>query len=202
MKSIDKIQQEIKQLSQRKVELLKVHQQKIKSHEEQKTLYQYIFGQPPLQPDPELQAVNEKIDRLDREKEKYFKILQAAPPVPGRDWSKYPLYSHILMSWNFDYPPDQMGFYLITLTSIGTVSKAYWRSWNIKKAAEMLEKGELESEMLSFHRHFSGLNNEQLMKEAKIMRYIVKLKAFAFTGFLVTGFTAFVQLKNKNRFNK
>jgi hypothetical protein len=30
----------------------------------------------------------------------------------------------------------------------------------------------------------------------------VKLKAFAYTGLLVTGFAAFVQLKNRNWFNK
>jgi hypothetical protein len=141
---------------------------------------------------------------LEKHKDNYFKILRAAasipPPVPEKDWSKSPLYSHTLRSWNFDYPPDQMDFYLFTLTGIVIVSKALWRSWNIKKAAEMLEKG-VESEMLSFHRHFSGLNNEQL-KAARMMRRAVKLKAFAFTGLLLTGFTAFVQLKNKNRFNK
>jgi hypothetical protein len=89
-----------------------------------------------------------------------------------------------------------MGFYVTTLTGFGIVSKALWRSWNIKKAAEMLDNG-VESEMLSFHRHFSGLNNEQL-KDARMMRQAVKLKAFAVAGLLVTGFTAFVQLKNKN----
>jgi hypothetical protein len=107
--------------------------------------------------------------------------------------------SHALRSRNFDYPADQMGFYLFTLTGIGIVSKALWRSWNIKKAAERLETG-VGTEMLSFHRHFSGLNNEQL-KEARMMRKIVKLKAFAFAGLLVIGFTAFVQLKNKHQFN-
>ena len=201
---IEKIQQELKQLSQKQVELERTHQQKVESHEEQKTLYQHLFGQPPLQPDPELQAVKEEIARLERDKENYFKILQAAasvpPPVPEKDWSKSPFYSHTLKSWNFDYPADQMGFYVTTLTGIGIVSKALWRSWNIKKAAEMLDNG-VESEMLSFYRHFSGLNNEQL-KDARMMRKAVKLKAFAFTGLLVTGFTAFVQLKNRNRFNK
>ena len=201
---IEKIQQELKQLSQKRVELSKSHQQRLKSHEEQKTLYQHLFGQPPVQPDPELQAVISEITRLEKDKDNYFKILQAAasipPPVPEKDWSKSPFYSHTLMSWNFGYPSDQLGFYVTTLTGIGIVSKALWRSWNIKKAAEMLEKG-VESEMLPFHRHFSGLNNEQL-KDARMMRYAVKLKAFAFTGLLVAGFTAFVQLKNKNRFNK
>ena len=162
-------------------------------------MYRWLQG-----PDPELQSIKEEIAHLKTRELEYLKILQAAasipPPVPEKDWSKSPFYSHTLKSWNFDYPVDQMGFYVTTLTGVGIVSKALWRSWNIKKAAEMLEKG-VESEMLSFHRHFSGLNNEQL-KDARIMRQAVKLKAFAFAGLLVTGFTAFVQLKNKNRFNK
>jgi len=200
---IKEIQQRLEQLSQKQVELAKAHQQRVKSHEEQKTLYQHLFGQPPLPPDPELESVKDEIARLKRDKENIYKILQAAasipPPVPEKDWSKSPFYSHTLKSWNFDYPVDQMGFYVTTLTGFGIVSKALWRSWNIKKAAEMLDNG-VESEMLSFHRHFSGLNNEQL-KDARMMRQAVKLKAFVFTGLLVTGFTAFVQLKNKNRFN-
>lgn len=188
---IEKIQQELKQLSQKRVELSKSHQQRF-------FLYRWL-----QQPDPELQSVKDEIDLKTRELE-YLKILQVAasvpPPVPEKDWSKSPFYSHTLKSWNFDYPVDQMGFYVTTLTGIGIVSKALWRSWNIKKAAEMLDNG-VESEMLSFHRHFSGLNNEQL-KDARMMRKAVKLKAFAFTGLLVTGFAAFVQLKNRNRFNK
>ncbi|KAL3774005.1 hypothetical protein ACHAW5_004855 [Stephanodiscus triporus] len=201
---IKEIQKKLEQLSQKHLELVKSHQQRVKSHEEQKTLYEHLVGQPPLPPDPELQAVKEEIARLDRREQEYLKILQAAasipPPVPEKDWSKSPFYSHTLKSWNFDYPVDQMGFYVTTLTGTGIVSKALWRSWNIKKAAEMLDNG-VESEMLSFHRHFSGLNNEQL-KDARMMRHAVKLKAFAFTGLLVTGFVAFVQLKNRNRFNK
>ena len=59
---IKKIQ--LKQLSQKQVELQKTHLQRVKSHEEQITLYQHLFGQPPLQPDPELQAVKEEIARF------------------------------------------------------------------------------------------------------------------------------------------
>jgi len=73
---IEKIQQELKQLSQKQVELERTHQQKVESHEEQKTLYQHLFGQPPLQPDPELQAVKEEIARLDRREQDIYKILQ------------------------------------------------------------------------------------------------------------------------------
>jgi hypothetical protein len=187
---IEKIRQDLKKLSQRQVELTKAHQQQF-------FLYRWL-----QQPDPELQAVISEIEELKKEKREYFKILQASasipPPIPEKDWSKSPFYSHTLKSWNFDYPVDQMGFYVTTLTGFGIVSKALWRSWNIKKAAEMLKKGD-ESEMLSFHRHFSGLNNEQL-KDARTMRQAVKLKAFVFTGILVSSFSAFVQVKNRNRF--
>ncbi len=104
------------------------------------------------------------------------------------------------MSWHYDYPADQMGFYVTTLTGIGIVSKALWRSWNIKKAAEILETG-VGADMISFHRHFSGLNNEQL-KDSRGMRQIVKFKALGLAGLLITGFTGYVQLKNRNRFKK
>ena len=188
---IEKIQQELKQLSQKRVGLSKSHQQQF-------FLYRWFQG-----PDPELQSVNSQIEDLEEQRGRLYEVLQAAasipPPVPKKDWSNSLFYSHTLRSWNFDYPPDQMGFYVTTLTGIGIVSKALWRSWNIKKAAELLEKG-VETDMLPFHRHFSGLNNEQL-KYARMMRLVVKTKAFAVAGLLVTGFTAFVQLKNKNRFN-
>jgi hypothetical protein len=98
-----------------------------------------------------------------------------------------------------DYPVDQIGFYLTSLTAIGIVSKAFWRSWHTKKAAELLDQG--ESEMLSIHRRLSGLNDKEL-KDEKILRRFMKIKALAIAGLLMTGFTAFVQLKNKNRFNK
>ena len=183
----------LEQLSQKQLDLQKTHQQQF-------FLYRWLQG-----PDPDLQSVNDEIARLEKDKDNYFKILQAAasipPPVLKKDWSKSPFYSHTLRSWNYDYPPDQMGFYVTTLTGIGIVSKAFWRSWNIKKAAEMLEKGGGESEMLSFHRHFSGLNNLEL-KYQVVWRRFLKLKALAVAGLLVSVFTAFVQLKNKNRFDK
>ena len=73
---IKEIQKKLEQLSQRQLELSKAHQLRVKSHEEQKTLYQHLFGQPPLQPDPELQAVKDEIARLDRREQDIYKILQ------------------------------------------------------------------------------------------------------------------------------
>jgi hypothetical protein len=197
---IDNIRQELKEISQKRLVLVEDHQQRVKAYEQQKTLYQQFFGQPHLPPDPILEAINSEISHLQIREVEYIKILQAAasvtPPVPGNDWTKSPFYSHTLKSWNYNYPADQMGFYLTCLIGIGTVSKGLWQSWNIKKAAEMLENGE-ESDMLSFHRHFSGLNNEQL-KGAKMMRQVVTLKAFAFAGLMISGFSAYVQLKNRH----
>ena len=79
MKPEDKlelIQKKLEKLSQKQLEFEKSHQQRIKSHEEQKTLYQHLFGQPPLQPDPELQSVKDEIARLDKREFEYMKVIQ------------------------------------------------------------------------------------------------------------------------------
>ena len=150
---IEQIQQELKQLSQKQVELSKAHQQQF-------FLYRWFQG-----PDPELESVKEDKRRL-------YDILQAAasvpPPAPEKDWSKSPFFSHTLKSWNFDYPVDQMGFYVTTLTGIGIVSKALWRSWNIKKAAEIFRQGvdSAEPGKFDFHMHNSGLASEKNLVRA------------------------------------
>ena len=193
---IEQIQQELKQLSQKQVELSKAHQQQF-------FLYRWFQG-----PDPELESVKDEITRLDRREQDIYKILQAAasfpPPVPEKDWSKSPFFSHTLKSWNFDYPVDQMGFYVTTLTGIGIVSKALWRSWNIKKAAEIFRQGvdSAEPGKFDFHMHNSGLASEKNLVRAMASRGFITGKSVAVAGLLVTGFAAFVQLKNKNRFNK
>ena len=132
---IEKIQQRLEQLSQKQVELSKSHQQQF-------LLYRWLQG-----PDPELQAVKDEIAHLKTREVEYLKILQAAasipPPVPEKDWSKSPFYSHTLKSWNFDYPVDQMGFYVTTLTGIGIVSKALWRSWNNHHYVHLVEVKDL-----------------------------------------------------------
>ena len=61
---IEKIKQELKQLSQRQLVLSKSHQQRV-------FLYRWLQG-----PDPELQSVKEEIARLEKDKNNYFKILQ------------------------------------------------------------------------------------------------------------------------------
>jgi DNA repair exonuclease SbcCD ATPase subunit len=63
-KEIEKIQQELKQLSQRQVELSKAHQQQF-------FLHRWLQG-----PDPELQAVKDEIARLERDKDNIYKIIQ------------------------------------------------------------------------------------------------------------------------------
>jgi hypothetical protein len=193
---INEIQKKLEQLSQKQVELSKSHQQQF-------FLYRWLQG-----PDPELQAVKDDIAHLKIREVEYLKILQAAasipPPVPEKDWSKSPFYSHTLKSWNFDYPVDQMGFYVTTLTGIGIVSKALWRSWNIKKAAEISRQGvdSAEPGKFDFHMHNSGLASEKNLVRAMASRGFITGKSVAVAGLLVTGFAAFVQLKNKNRFNK
>ena len=144
---IKEIQQELKQLSQKQVELSKAHQQQF-------FLYRWLQG-----PDPELESIKEEIAHLKARELEYIKVLRAAAsvpkPEPEKDWSNSLFYSHTLKSWKYDYPADQMGFYVTTLTGVGILSRALWRSWNIKKAAELLEKG-VESDMLPFHRHWQS----------------------------------------------
>ena len=80
---IEQIQQRLEQLSQKQVELSKAHQQQF-------FLYRWLQG-----PDPELQAVISEITRLEKDKDNYFKILQAAasipPPDEKVDWTKSPM---------------------------------------------------------------------------------------------------------------
>ena len=61
---IEKIKQELKQLSQRQLELSKSHQQRF-------FLYRWLQG-----PDPELQSVNDEIAHLKTRELEYMKILQ------------------------------------------------------------------------------------------------------------------------------
>ena len=189
---IEKIQQELKQLSQKQVELQRTHQQQF-------FLYRWLQGT-----DPELQAVKEEITRMEKDKDNYFKILQAAasipPPVPEKDWSKSPFYSHTLKSWSFDYPVDQMGFYVTILTGIGIVSKALWRSYNIRKAYTAIQMGIKDD--IDVYLHRSGLNEEKNVYRAMKSRHRYVRFAFGKWAAIVASFTAFVQLKNRNRLNK
>ena len=137
---IEQIQQELKQLSQKHLELSKSHQQRLKSYGEQKTLYQHLFGQPPLPPDPELQSVKDEITRLDRREQDIYKILQAAasspPPVPEVDWSKSPLYWKRLANFGLVTPADQFNAY--TSFAGGMVGLGYAAS-NFYRAHHLFE---------------------------------------------------------------
>lgn len=118
--------------------------------------------------------------------------------IADRDWTQYPLYSQTLRSLNFDYPVDQIGFYISTMTGVGFILRGFLRSWCVKEAAPLLEKG-LQNEDLSLYRHCSGMNNEQL-KDSMRFRRIIKLRSFALAGCIISGFSGLVQIKNRNRF--
>jgi hypothetical protein len=172
---IKEIQQELKQLSQKQVELSKAHQQKVKSYkekvqafeqkvkdyEQQKSLYQRLFGQPPLQPDPELsvdpellpdpelQSVNDEIARLEKDKDNYFKILQAAasipPPVPEVDWSKSPLYWKRLAKFGLITPAEQFNAYTSFaggMAGLGYAASNFYRAHHLFKLTHCKEKTE------------------------------------------------------------
>jgi hypothetical protein len=138
---------------------------------------------------PELKQLSQKQVELEK---------THPPPVPEK--SKSPFYSHTLRSLNFDYPPDQMGFYLANLIGIGVVSKAYWRSYNIRKALTAIQMG-VEDD-IDVYLHRSGLNEERHVYRAMRLRHRYVRFAFVKWVAIVASFTVFVQLKNKNRFDK
>jgi hypothetical protein len=158
-------------------------------------LYRWLQG-----PDPELQSVKDEIAHLKTREVEYLKILQAAasipPPVEEKDWSESPFYSHTLKSLNFASPADQMGLYVTTLTGIGIVSKALWRSYNIRKAYAAIQMGIEED--IGVYLHRSGLTEEKHVCRAMQSRYRYVRFAFGKWAALVASFTAFVQLKNRN----
>jgi hypothetical protein len=86
---IEKIQIELKQLSRRRLEIVEAHHEKAKAnqarvnaHEQAKTLYHRVFGQPPLPPDPDLlpnpvlHVLDSEISHLKARELEYIKILQ------------------------------------------------------------------------------------------------------------------------------
>jgi len=145
-KEIEKIQQELNQLSQKQVELSKDHQQKVNSLEKQKTLYQHLFGQPPLQPDPELQAVNSKIQDLKEDKRRLYDILQAAasvpPPVEEKDWSKSRFYSKHLAELGLVTPAEQISTVSGGMVGLGYSVSNFYRSHHLFKLTHCKEKTE------------------------------------------------------------
>ena len=120
--------------------------------------------------------------------------------VTEKDWSKAPFYSEKLKSWNFDYPVDQMGFYLTSITGMVIVSKALWKSWNMKQARKAIELKILDD--IDVYLHRSGFNDENQLLRAMKSRTRYVTSAFALGIGLVGAFTTFVQYKNKNRFLK
>jgi hypothetical protein len=134
---IEKIQQELKQLSQKQVELLKSHQQQF-------FLYRWLQG-----PDPELQAVISEITRLEKDKDNYFKILQAAasipPPVPEVDWTKSPLYWKRLANFGLITPAEQFNAYTSFaggMVGLGYAASNFYRAHHLFKLTHCKEKTE------------------------------------------------------------
>jgi hypothetical protein len=73
---LEMIQEEIKVLSAKELQMVEARQKQLKSYEEVKTLYQRLFGQKPLPPDFKLEAIRTEIARLEKREENCLKILQ------------------------------------------------------------------------------------------------------------------------------
>jgi hypothetical protein len=134
---IEKINQRLEQLSQKQLELSKAHQQQF-------FLYRWL-----QQPDPELQAIKDEIVRLERDKENYFKILQAAASIPPRveerDWSNTPFYWKRLTKIGLITPAEQMNAYFTFaggIVGLGYALSNFYRAHHLFKLTHCKEKTE------------------------------------------------------------
>jgi hypothetical protein len=91
-----------------------------------------------------------------------------------------------------------MGFYLTTLTGIGFTLKAVWKSYNVGKAAEAIER-KLEEDVGVFT-HRAGFSNEKQILWAMKSRHRFIATAAGLSLGMVGLFASFVQFKNRNRF--
>jgi hypothetical protein len=172
---MEKIQKKLEQLSQKHLDLQKTHQQRVKSYkqrvqafeqkvrdyEQQKSLHQRLFGQPPLQPDPELlvdpdlspdpelQSVKDEIENLQEDKRRLYDILQAAasipPPVPEVDWTKSPLYWKRLTKFGLIRPAEQLNAYTTFacgIIGIGYSFSNFYRAHHLFKLTHCTPKTE------------------------------------------------------------
>lgn len=96
---------------------------------------------------------------------------------------------------------DQLGFYATTVPAIGITLRWGWRSWNATKALEMQRLGldVIETDKFGFHFHASGLPSVERLDSGLVYQRYASMRAFAAVSFLFGAFTAFVQLKNRNR---
>lgn len=118
---IEKIQQELKQLSQKQLELVKARRQQF-------FLYRWL-----QQPDPELESINSEIVRLERDKENYFKILQAKAPVDETDWSHSPFYSKNLVKLGLVTPAEQLSTVFGGMVGLGYAVSNFYRAHHLFK---------------------------------------------------------------------
>jgi hypothetical protein len=93
-----------------------------------------------------------------------------------------------------------MGFYLTSLTGIGIISKAFWKTWNMKLAEKAIQQNIADDIDVFLHR--SGFPDEKQLLRAMKSRGRHITSAIALGVGLVGVFTTFVQYKNKNRFIK
>ena len=182
---IEKIQQELKQLSQKQVELSKAHQQQF-------FLYRWLQG-----PDPELQSVKEEITHLKARELEYLKILQAAasipPPVPEKDWSKSLLYSKTVQKLTGATTPfEQYGLYGSIIGGVYLISRSLFRSYHAMKAIEF----PVESDERFFHSFLARATDEQL-RHAKVFAHRIRTRGVLGGLLLPIGFISYIVQKHK-----
>jgi hypothetical protein len=182
---IKEIQQELKQLSQKQVELSKAHQQQF-------FLYRWLQG-----PDPELESVKEEIKDLKEQRRDIYKILQAAasipPPVEEKDWSKSPLYSKTVQKLTGATTPfEQYGLYGSIIGGVYLISRSLFRSYHAMKAIDFPP----DSQERLFH-SFLARSTEEQLRYAKVFAHRIRTRGVLGGLLLPIGFISYIVQKHK-----
>jgi hypothetical protein len=144
----------------------------------------------------EINAINAKIKSLEIEREILLQATHIVPNPASSDFSTTPFYSQTLRSLNFYRPIDQFYFYVVYTTGFGIALNGMRKYWHMDRAAELVKRDVVDHDLLAFHRYLSGMNEGEFRNP--LLRKVVKIKALGKAAALIFGFTAIIQLKNRN----
>lgn len=85
------------------------------------------------------------------------------------------------------------------MISFRIIFNALWSSWNIKKAAEIFQKGSVSAEpqKFEFYLYNSRVLSEKNLVTAMSTRRYMTIKAVALAGLIMTGFTAYFRSRTE-----
>ena len=174
-KKLDLIDQELRQLSAKQLELVKAHHLQNQFDQHHMTMYQHLFGQSSPLSDPDLDAIHTQICDLDKDKENYFKIMQAAasapPPVLEKVQPRSSFYSDSIRKiFGAETQSEQYAIYASITGGLIIMTRFLFRSYHTLKAIEF----EPESQERAFHKVLSRATEEQLVDAKLFARRLVK----------------------------